>query len=562
MASSIQTSQEPSYIVETIERQIDDLLKIQKDEVEQGLQEKIDIEKEEAQRKIETIERNFENDKSLLDQYKAILSELRITREKVVDQIKGHFEQAQKYQNQLKGLSDQANEELQKINRLSSELEDIRKKVDDENERLKKGLKEHFGIDAKLPESFEFGKIPADWSNEVNRMEKIQELLATIGETQDNGEGTAEDLGEFVVEPGPEIKDSGNGNEIPESILQGTDASQTASEAEVKEAAEEDSDQADGSTKDVDYFEFETSSVDAGDNGSEAVITDAVSEELAEAIVDDAIKEAVEKAAAKASEVGAEAGAEEEAAVGEAEDETETVSIKAAEDTVDDTVEGEVPTAEAAGQVSAELAAEAEDARGFSYGDDVTGDDDQTSTEEPAAEKPEADDNLQTLMETLLQFQKTEPITNGNDFGYFQKESKMILDGEAFLSMITKVTDEAKLLHAQLEEKESIKDVFMLKQDILNEQEILRKLFFRAVTFCEKEEGSLPSYLGTAVTVDSIKDVLERLTIGNWSDVADFESFMKDVAEIKGVIQEKLTPLQDYVKSVLEQLEGQPDNGQ
>lgn len=558
MASSIQTSQEPSFIVETIERQIDDLLKIQKDEVEQGLQEKIDIEKEEAQRKIETIERNFENDKSLLDQYKAILSELRIAREKVVDQIKAHFEQAQKYQNQLKGLSDQANEELQKINSLSSELEDIRKKVDDENERLKKGLKEHFGIDAKLPESFEFGKIPADWNNEVNRMEKIRELLATIGETQDNGEGTAEDLGEFVVEPGPEIKDSGNGNEIPESILQGTDVSQTASEAEVKEAAEEDSDQADESTKDVDYFEFETSSVDAGDNGSEAAVTDSVSEEVAEAIVDDAIKEAVGKAAAEASVVGA----EEEAAVGEAEDETETVSIKAAEDTVDDTVEGEVPTAETASQVSAELAAEAEDARGVSYYDDVTGDDDQASIEEPAAEKPEADDNLQTLMETLLRFQKTEPITNGNDFGYFQKESKMILDGEAFLAMITKVTDEAKLLHAQLEEKESIKDVFMLKQDILNEQEILRKLFFRAVTFCEKEEGSLPSYLGSAVTVDSIKDVLERLTIGNWSDVADFESFMKDVAEIKGVIQEKLTPLQDYVKSVLEQLDGQPDNGQ
>ncbi|MGA2531699.1 MAG: hypothetical protein ABSG19_01540 [Candidatus Aminicenantales bacterium] len=179
---------------------------------------------------------------------------------------------------------------------------------------------------------------------------------------------------------------------------------------------------------------------------------------------------------------------------------------------------------------------------------------------EPAAEYEPAEDfegeELRSLMDSLRQYRRTEPILNGTEFAYFQKGKKMILDGESFLGTVAKISDVAKGLHLNLGQKEMSKNLFLIKQEILNQQEILRKTFLRVVRFCEKEDGTLPQFVSEVLNVRIMKDILERLTFGNWSNPADFHSFVEHVSFLKDTFNTRAAGSRDYVKSVLEQLEG------
>ena len=134
----------------------------------------------------------------------------------------------------------------------------------------------------------------------------------------------------------------------------------------------------------------------------------------------------------------------------------------------------------------------------------------------------------------------------------------MILDGESFINTLSKISDVAKGLHVNLGQKEMSKDLFLIKQEILNQQEILRKTFLRVVRFCEKEDGTLPQFVSEVLNVRIMKDILERLTFGNWSNPADFHSFVEHVAFLKNTFKTRVASSRDYLKSVLEQLEGGP----
>ncbi len=103
---------------------------------------------------------------------------------------------------------------------------------------------------------------------------------------------------------------------------------------------------------------------------------------------------------------------------------------------------------------------------------------------------------------------------------------------------MAKVSDVAKGLHINLGQKEMSKDLFLIKQEILNQQEVLRKTFLRVVRFCEKEDGTLPKGVADVLTVRTMKDILERLTFGNWSNPADFNAFLDHVGLPEGGPQE------------------------
>jgi len=171
------------------------------------------------------------------------------------------------------------------------------------------------------------------------------------------------------------------------------------------------------------------------------------------------------------------------------------------------------------------------------------------------AEDPEAEE-LRSLMDSLRQYRRTEPILNGTEFAYFQKGKKMVLDSESFIGNVTKISDVAKGLHINLGQKEMSKDLFLIKQEILNQQEVLRKTFLRVVRFCEKEDGTLPRFVSEVLNVRVMKDILERLTFGNWSNPADFHTFIEHIASLRNAYRTKVSPSRDYHKSVLDQLEG------
>jgi hypothetical protein len=165
-------------------------------------------------------------------------------------------------------------------------------------------------------------------------------------------------------------------------------------------------------------------------------------------------------------------------------------------------------------------------------------------------------DDVSGLMEALAQYRKIEPVLNGTEFAYFKKDKKMVLDSEAFMTTVGKISDVAKGLHMNLGQKEMSKDMFLLKQEILNQQEILRKAFLRVVRFCEKEDGTIPQYVADVLSVRGMKDILERLTFGNWSNPADFSSFIEHVGVLKHGFLAKITPLGNYLRAVLAQVEG------
>ncbi|HVP89609.1 MAG TPA: hypothetical protein VMS75_00175 [Terriglobales bacterium] len=195
-----------------------------------------------------------------------------------------------------------------------------------------------------------------------------------------------------------------------------------------------------------------------------------------------------------------------------------------------------------------EPAADVADAEGAAQEPDASSDYDY-------AEAAEAEE-VRMLTERLAQYRRSEPVFNGTEFAYFQKGKRMVLDGESFIGTLAKVSDVARGLHINLGQKEMSKDLFLIKQEILNQQEVLRKTFLRVVRFCEKEDGTLPKGVAEVLTVRTMKDILERLTFGNWSNPADFNAFLDHVAFLRAALKKDVGSSRDYLRSVLDQLEG------
>jgi hypothetical protein len=432
MYEPIETQPELTSVIEGIEGQLQKSLAIQKETIEKALLERVNREKEEAQKKIEATEREFAEGRRLLDEHKAVLADLRTAKDQIQSQIRGHLERALSNQKMMEKMSSQALEEYEKISHLGLELDGIRQRAEEETANLTRQLEEKYGIRAQFKVAFETGAILADLRQEILRVKKIQELLST-----------------------------GKSLQVPEAEAPGVQEEPVAVEEPPAMA------------------------------------------EPAAAAVEPPVRSQLRGY-------------------------------------MDMLAEEEPPAP--AEEAPAEEFAEADPNWGA------------------AADEMEPDD-LRGLMEALAQYRKTEPVLNGTEFAYFKKDKKMVLDSEAFMATVGKISDVAKGLHANLGQKEMSKDMFLIKQEILNQQEILRKAFLRVVRFCEKEDGAIPQYVSDVLGVRAMKDILERLTFGNWSNPADFGSFIEHVSNLKHGFLAKITPLGNYLRAVLAQVEGRtPDS--
>jgi len=401
MLEPIEAQKEITSVFDGIENQLGRSLAVQKDAIEKSLIEKLNREKEEAQKRIEAAEQEFAEGKRVLEGHKATLAELKTAKEQLRAQVKGHFDRATSYQQMMEKMSSQAYEEYETISHLSLELDGIRQRADKETSLLKKHLEEKYGVKAQFQAALEPVESLLELRQEMLKMKKVRELLSTGSEAR------------AVEPPAIEFRPENPPYEPPAPV------------------------------------------------------------------------------------------------------------------------EAEAPEEGAA-----------------------------TQEPEPAAEYEPAEDfeaeELRSLMDSLRQYRRTEPILNGTEFAYFQKGKKMILDGESFVGTVAKISDVAKGLHVNLGQKEMSKDLFLIKQEILNQQEVLRKTFLRVVRFCEKEDGTLPQFVSEVLNVRVMKDILERLTFGNWSNPADFHTFVEHVSFLKNTFKTRVSSSRDYLKSVLEQLEGGP----
>jgi hypothetical protein len=429
---------ETTPVLDDIEKRISEIFSAQKNEVEKGLIEKINREKEEALKKIEAVNQEFTQVRGFLDEHKAVMAELQGAEENIRGQIRGHFDRAVNYQKMIENAAVLAGDELERIAGLNQDLEKIRLRAEDEYKNIKKNLAGYAGIAAQIPAPAEGAASGVDWNEELLKLKKVRDLLSTLRQAEFAQAPEA-------VTPEPPA--------VPETF---------ASPVSVED---------DGVRDDV---EFVDSNPAWGD--------------------------------IPGSQLG-----------------NVTVSPVPAEEPYEE---------------AAVLPAEPQPAV------------------EPAAVEPALDAEREFCLAALARYHRTEPVNNGIELGFFAAEAGAVLDAESFMTAVGKIVEGAGQLHSQLDKTGSVKDLFLLKQEILNQQEVLRKVFFRVVRFCDKENGKLPETFAEVISSLGMKEIIERLTMANWSDPSDFRPFLKELMALKNAFEVRMLAAGNYHKAVLDQVEG------
>ena len=499
MITNTAAKDSPMALLDDIEKRVDAIFSAQKDAVEQSLIEKINREKEQAQKRIEDVNREFAQVRGFLDEHKAVMAELEATEEHVREQIRGHFERAVNYQKMMENAAALAGDELERIGGLNRELERVRVRALEEYDSLKHRLSGYAGIVAQIPAPSGAAPSDVDWSEELDKLRRVRDLLSTLRQ----------------------------------------DAPARASEASEAGEATDDASAPAFAAAPAPFAPFEPAAAFAAVpdlSAAEAAAAAAEAEALATA---PAGEEAVELAASLGLVDAADDGVRDDI-----------------EFTESDPAWGEIPGAAASAAAAADAAADAapsaeeEESRGHrqtGFGFDLATEGSAAAVEAPAVDPVEA---------ALARYRRTEPVNNGIEIGFFASETRAVLDAKSFMAAVGKVVDAAAGLQAQLGKTESVKDLFLLKQEILNHQEVLRKVFFRAVRFCDKEGGRLPEALSEIMTAQGMKDLIERLTMANWSDPSDFRPFLKELNAIKRAFEVRAASSSSYARSILDLVEG------
>ncbi len=402
---------EPIPVIEQAEKQLEELLKKKKEEIEKELEVKIEQEKEAAKEKISQIEKEFEDEKKALINYQSALVEFENNKADIKSQIKEHLDKAVQSLTEIDTLTAQTLEELKKVNGLNKKLEEFHKAAEEKTAILKKDLEEKFGIVTEGLETKELEDV--DLKQELTKLKKIKELLGPTETAEPVTKGETEKREEEEIEEAEDNKEdephdeNSKMNESAETLL--------SEEEEPKEK---------------------------------------------------------EPMAKKESEKG---------------------SLK-------------------------------------------------------------GENNFEEPFEILARFRRSERAKNEGKASYFQNKDRMILDGESFVSNLNRELDEAKKLYAKLTQAESPKDQFFIKQEIIRYQKSLRKIILESVRLCEKETCSLPKYTLDILNMDVLKDILEKVSMENWSNYDDFYSFDEFAKKIKNAYYERITPWAAYLKSVIEEL--------
>jgi hypothetical protein len=454
MSPNAETQLDQAAILDDIEKRVTELFSAQKSEVEQSLIARINREKEEAQRRIEAVNQEFAEVRQLLEGHKATMAELQSTEEHLRGEIRGHFDRAVNYQKMMENAAILAGGELERIGGLNEDIEKVRVKAESEYAGLKERLAGYAGIIAQLPAPTPKAENEVDWVEEIGKLRKVRDLLATLRQAG--------------------LSDAEGAEPVPAPAAE-ADQAPTASAAETAEEL-------------------------------------AASLGLIDPADDDDVMHDVEFS-------------EGHPARGEFLSPPPAVPFS-----VEPALE---EAAEVPDQVSPEPAEEPAPAV-------------------PAA--PAAEDAA--VLEGLARYRRTEPVTNGTELAFYTSEAGSVLDAASLMEAVDKVMNGAQQLHGQLTQTTSVKDLFLLKQEILNQQEVLRKVFFRVVRFCDKENGRLPGSLDEIIGSRGLKDIIERLTMANWSDPSDFKPFLNELKAMKRAFEVRTGVMAHYLQTVLNEVEG------
>lgn len=164
--------------------------------------------------------------------------------------------------------------------------------------------------------------------------------------------------------------------------------------------------------------------------------------------------------------------------------------------------------------------------------------------------------DFQTLFNSLERYRRSEPTDYSGEISFFQNRDHLILDGESLLGAVSNVTAEVRKLFARLGQASTPKDQFFIKQEMINNQEVLRKVILRSVRMCERESCRLPRFTEDILNAGVLKDLLERLNMDNWSNQDDFAAFEATAGQLKEAFHRRITPPAKYISSIVQELEG------
>jgi hypothetical protein len=175
----------------------------------------------------------------------------------------------------------------------------------------------------------------------------------------------------------------------------------------------------------------------------------------------------------------------------------------------------------------------------------------EAAPEPPAA----AEDDEAEILAALESWRKSEPANGSGEIYYFEKDGRIVLDGESLFSTVEKSLDEAQRLSLKLGMTESPKGQFFIKQELINWQEGLRGLFLRIIKMTEKKAWALPSFTGEILNTTALRSLLERLSMENWSNPDEFSSFYAAVMEMRSAFLARLEPRGRYLRSLKRDIE-------
>ncbi len=162
-------------------------------------------------------------------------------------------------------------------------------------------------------------------------------------------------------------------------------------------------------------------------------------------------------------------------------------------------------------------------------------------------------ETFQEVYEKLEGYRRVHSEGNG-DVSYFERGERKIIDAEALIAAMNEALEASKRLYQKLSQTDSPKDHFFIKQEIINQQEILRKHLLHIIKLCEKEGYTLPAFTQSVVDSNLLRDLLERLSIENWSDETDFQAITELIESLKEDFYRLITPPVSYLKALLTEL--------
>ena len=254
----------------------------------------------------------------------------------------------------------------------------------------------------------------------------------------------------------------------------------------------------------------------------------------------------------------AEAAAEEEKPTEEAAEAEDKASEEMKEEAAEEneaTAEAEAPEAteeEAPEKAEAEVEGEAKetDDEGKAKKEAETKDADADATTET-----KADESFKTAFEALDTYRKSETVEGNGYMVFYENKGKIVLDGESFVAYLNNNLEEVKKLYNTLQETESPKDQFFTKQEILKKQDVLRKYMLSFIGKGELEVSNMPQFTEDILNMDVLKNILEKVSMENWSNHDDFTSFDTLTNDLKESFYAKITPPDKYLNSIKDELE-------